>query len=618
MKNTIDSIKIKLNSVINEKHNDIDIKDFNINIYSIYLKLIKISLKNDVVAGVFIFGWLCTLFSLEILSFQFGSLTAQFYQILPKRQSDSLTLLCIRFGIFIFMMGLGKGCLLGTRGLLARAIRRNLTLFLHSKYVCLNGLKSIDIEIDNPDQRITDDVKMFSIGLLEIVEIVSLAPILIIFYTAQVIQKLDSLSVIIIYIHFLISVIVLRLGMGRLRNLTMRKEEREGQLRSEHVALHSNSESFVLTNSEGLLSRLQSNLNDQVHHVLSNSKQLLITAALVEFGKKFFSYSGALLNFLLLAGELTWGKWRDEQDPAKIANLISMSSFLSLYLIYQLSRLAGIVDSLGILNGQVSRLGQLLNALETPRVTASKNARVPVYENSQSNEFRLVFKDFCGINPQGKILYNNFNLIIEPGTNVLISGCNGSGKSSLLRFITGLWTHQTEKSLIIQIPPTSLDRDRPFFMSCTQNAVLFSGSLLDLLGLKEIVPDDEESNSLSSQMRNICEALNLVGLKDLFLFQGSDLSSSYPIFTNTLTLTTWQTKMTPGQHQRLSLARAILHQPHLLALDETCLAMESQEVSDILLELKNRRITVIFIDPSSNTQNLNTDQNSFFKHTIKL
>lgn len=567
-----------------------------------YFKLINYSLKSDIIAGIFIFGWICALLSVEVLSFQFGSLTAKFYEIIPRRNGPEFGEICVRFGTFLVMMALGKGSLLATRGLLARAMRRNLTQSLHCQYFKREALKFSAI-LDNPDQRITEDVDKFTRGLIEIVEIIFMAPILVIFYTIQVSQRLGPISLTAIYAHFLLSVIILRLGMTRLKKLTVKKERREADFRAEHVNISSKRESFILIGSDTLLSRLHYNLNSQLRPLLFTAKQLIITESVMELGKNFFSYSGALLNFSLLAWELFWGRWQSETDAAKIANLISMTSFLSLYLIFQLSRLTGIIDLLGVLNGQVERLSEFVDSLTTKRFSETETA------HSDDSKFKIEFKNFNLFNNS---LYGDSGLsfIMESGENALISGPNGSGKSSLLRIISGVWHVQTTDStgsFKVTFPKCS---DRPFMMTCPQTCVLFSGSLYDLLGVEPVENDliDEEKGAKGgedSHLRGIVEeSLKLVRLP---------IKELEP-FTQVRSISTWQSLLTPGQEQRLSLARGLIHCPHLLALDETCLAMNSRETKMLLDEFRKRQITLIFTDPCEYSKEFE----SFFQCKVSI
>lgn len=602
-----------------------------------YGKLVHYGLKDDIVGAIFIFGWFLSLFSVEILSFQFGRLTAQFYEILPERRKISLISALLRFTTFLVMMAMGKGTLFAVKGLLSRAIRKNLMSHLHSQYLTLQGIQiatpppatitKAAMKIDHPDQRITDDVENFSINIVQVAEILLVCPVLIVFYNAQLNAKLSTLSVVLIYAHFMVSLLVLRLGMGKLRELTVKSESRGADLRAEHVSLASNAEAFHLINSQSLLDRLQSGLNEQVRRLLFTTKHLILTESLMELGKTFFTYSGALLNFLLMAAELTWGRWKSETDVAQVASLISLTSFLSLYLIFTLSRLAGIVDLLGVLNGQVERLTQLSQAID------SENNRKTQQSRSSENYFKITFKNFnYTLQNDHKQLYKHpLNFSIEPNQHTLLLGKNGSGKTSIIRFISGLWRAKafnghninggdniTEqmKSIDVTKPKQEYPSCRPFFMTCPQNPTFFSGSLFDLLALQPEVSEsraskqDEEScesrtmpsEELKEQVR---EALTIVGL-DPNVLEG--------LFTTPQPITTWQTILTPGQHHRLCLARALIHRPHLLILDETFTSMNPQEAEQLMAHIiKDSKTTILCIDSSSSFANCST-----FKQTITI
>lgn len=585
-----------------------------------YCSLLKFSLKDDIVAGIFIFGFILTILSVEILSFQFGTLTAKFYEILPKRNGPEFIQIISRFGTFIFMMAMGKGTLMGTKALLSRSMRRNLTQYFHEKYIKFSGLKQnifneTDVDklpLDSPDQRIADDIFKFCQGILDIFEIIFISPVLIFFYTLQVYDKLSFTSLSLIYSHFLISFFILRFGMKQLKELTVKLEEREANFRSEHVNIKVNSESLLLINSGNLFERIKESLNFQLMKLLFTKKKLIITESIMEIGKTFFSYSGSFLNFLLLAGELTWGRWKTETDITKITNLISLTSFLSLYLIFQLSRMTSVIDSLGILNGQVQRLGQLLKRIDNCSVNGNS-------DNSDHSDLSSLEPDNFEVSIK--------NITIKPGHDIFISGSNGAGKTSILRYLTGVWNPSEEKDdenkILIKLadnlfkyPVNFADfnlHSRPFLMTCPQNYVLFTGSLYDILGLKHQEVDNMQDKDEESILLKTKTALDDL-VRSVLITTGLPIERLEP-FDQVRSLTTWQTILTPGQHQRLSLSRALITRPHFIALDETCLAMNWEETSKILNEFNRLNVTVLFIDPSGKSEE---DFGTFFKAKYEI
>lgn len=593
-----------------------------------YGQLLRMSLKGDLVAVIFVFGWMTTLACLEVLSFQFGMLTAQFYALLPWRDWNGVYELSVRFGTFVVLMGLTRGVASGTSSLLARAIRRNLTRCLHEQCLSWSGLHAIyqqslsnnavsgaisspasGASLDSPDQRITEDVAGFSRGVVAVGEVVVSAPLLVCYYTAATARHLSGWSVLALFAHFFGSLLLLRLAMRPLRDLAVRKERQEAAFRTEHVGLWTGMEGILLTRSPGLLAALRTTLETRLERVMTVAKQLLLTEGVVEGAKTVTSYSGTLLGFLLMAGETAWGRWRNEADPSAIVPRISVAAFLALYLLFQLSRLAGLVDSLALLNAHVLRLWLLLRTVQH----AEDDVQL-----SGADEFAIHIDRLSVASPAGRRVLQDVSLAIRPGEHVLIVGANGTGKTSLLRMLAGVWPVtscvQTTAGQLTITPPSN--RRRPFLLVCPQRPVVFSASLLQLLALPatgdgEPVVTDEETplGEPSVPAESIRDVLDCVGLGDAGLVE--DMRTS-------VSAARWMARLTPGQLHRLALARVLLHRPHLALLDETFATLDSATTSRILQRLANQQTTVVLVASTAQQHGGTLPLQSFFKHTLQL
>ncbi len=145
--------------------------------------------------------------------------------------------------------------------------------------------------------------------------------------------------------------------------------------------------------------------------------------------------------------------------------------------------------------------------------------------------------------PDGKLLLAPFSFAIAPGDSVLVTGPSGSGKSTILRALVGLWPY--ERGHILQPRPFDL-------MVMPQKPYLPIGTLRAALSYPrppETYPDDK-----------LVHALTLVELAPLSV--RLDESAH------------WAQSLSGGEQQRLALARVFLQRPAWLFLDEATAAID--------------------------------------------
>jgi ABC-type multidrug transport system fused ATPase/permease subunit len=177
----------------------------------------------------------------------------------------------------------------------------------------------------------------------------------------------------------------------------------------------------------------------------------------------------------------------------------------------------------------------------------------------------------------GRALWNPINLQIEPGTTVAVTGTSGSGKSTLLEVIYGL---RSPVSGVIRVDGLDYKdvnikelRDR---MGYAGEFQALPESLRDniLLGKKidfEKVVEMARSLSIEDSIESLPEGFNTS-------LEGQSLPFSV------------------GQLSRLSLLRALIHQPEVLIVDEVLDELDSanrkQILERILLEMKGRTVFI--------------------------
>lgn len=222
----------------------------------------------------------------------------------------------------------------------------------------------------------------------------------------------------------------------------------------------------------------------------------------------------------------------------------------------------------------VSRLGDIMNApaehysLVPRRVSSDRAVKVEV----QNLAFRY--------SEQLPYLYEQFNLVIQPGELVAIMGPSGSGKSTFAKLLQGFYAPTQGRIRLagIDISNLSANELRATFGVVPQETVLFSGTILDNLKLANPYASFEQVVA-ACKMAEIHSAIESLpnGYQSEIGERGVGLSG--------------------GQKQRLSIARALLKGPKLLIFDEATSSLDpltAEHLARTINTLKGR-VTILFI-----------------------
>ena len=184
---------------------------------------------------------------------------------------------------------------------------------------------------------------------------------------------------------------------------------------------------------------------------------------------------------------------------------------------------------------------------------------------------------------------SDVNISIPAGKSVAFIGRSGSGKSSALSLLVGLYSPQEGKITIDGLELDTLDKNRfrRHIAVVPQTSVLFSGTLWDNLvfGLKYV---SEE---------RVMAALRDVGLEELVTGHPDGLFR--PISEG-------GENLSGGQRQRISIARALLRDPGIILLDEATSALDTESEREVqaVIETIMGKCTIIMV-----AHRLNTIQN---------
>lgn len=183
-------------------------------------------------------------------------------------------------------------------------------------------------------------------------------------------------------------------------------------------------------------------------------------------------------------------------------------------------------------------------------------------------------------NNSNKLLFDDLNLLINKNTSTLITGKNGTGKSTLLNIISGL-LDASEGNIIID-DKINIKNNKFFWMNkisfVHQNIFILKASLKE-----NIILDKEEDNIKLNSI------LDLIGFNQMFN-DLDDLLRNETILLNT-------NKLSGGQKQIISIARALYRDSEILIFDEPDSALDDEKadkLKQILVSLKGTK-TILMI-----------------------
>ncbi|MCP4621866.1 MAG: ABC transporter ATP-binding protein/permease [Bradyrhizobium sp.] len=196
-------------------------------------------------------------------------------------------------------------------------------------------------------------------------------------------------------------------------------------------------------------------------------------------------------------------------------------------------------------NACARRIASLMMSLDGLERAEKSDGFGRIKRGETGNEAMLELKDFSVSLDDGTAVVGETEVVIDPGERLLVAGESGTGKSTLVRAIAGLWPWGNGA--------VNFHPDRRLFM-LPQKPYVPSGTLRRAIAYPGAEHDWQDAQ--------ICEALHKVGLDHL----KEKITEEGP----------WDQTLSGGEKQRLAFARLILHNPDIVVLDEATSALDEK------------------------------------------
>lgn len=425
------------------------------------------------------------------------------------------------------------------------------------------NLQMFGKDTDNPDQRISEDVRQFvemtlgfAIGILK--SLCTFISFVFILYqlsgplSFSFMGKTWTIHGYMLWASLLYSILgtyITHVVGRKLVKLNFIQQRYEADFRFSMIRLRESAESVAFYRGEAHEGRVFKNrfklLLDNFWQLVNKQKQLVFLNSGYSQIAIIFPFVVAMNRYL--AKEVSLGGLMQVASAfGRVQD--SLSYFVDMY--SSIAQWQAVVMRLTYFGRHMHEVSQQAEQFHVERFATSEAVSV---EQMQVNL------------PDDTVLLQDINFNLQPGRNVLIKGVSGSGKSTLLRALAGIWPFVSGK---INLPKTEE------LMFIPQKPYIPLGSLREALLYPGRKPLSDE------------ELLYLLDLCQIgYLRDKLDLVAD------------WSHVLSVGEQQRLAFVRAHIQEPKWLFLDEATSALDEDTEAAMyaLLAERLRQTTLVSI-----------------------
>ncbi|KAJ2778483.1 hypothetical protein GGI15_004165, partial [Coemansia interrupta] len=516
----------------------------------------------------------------EVVYYYAGRLPSEFYRVLGDRDVSAFYPLLIRCILVVTLAGACHAALELGGGLLGALMRQTLTEHTHARYIGEKTLHGVATQglVDNPDQRVTQDIERLSTTLATVLPELLLAPPLVVYYTVKCWRISGALGPLSVYLYFVVGAVASRMAMPGVVRQVYRLERAEGDFRFLSLRVVEYAESIAFFSGQ---QRERQMADSSLATVIGVQKQLLWRQFWLGLVTQVFAYLGSTVSYVIIAVPIFLGRY-DDHSGGDLSSVISMNAFVSLYLIYRFSLVIEQAKRLADVAGFGTRIAQLWEAADW----LDRQAHGQAESNAEGC---IATRGLCvGAPGDGRLLVSNLDLNLGQGDSLLITGANGVGKTSLLRVLAGLWP-PAAGSLSLPDTPNAV-----FFLP--QQPYMVAGSLREQLTYPWTTTSAAGEESPVCSDEELVRLLRLVGLEHVpRMLEGQGSGQHVAAYDRWVSAQTWMQVLSPGERQRVSVARVLFWRPMFAILDECTSSLDVEAEARVYAAMAQAGITVVSV-----------------------
>jgi len=413
-------------------------------------------------------------------------------------------------------------------------------------------------DIDNPDQRIAEDINTFTTKSIYFL-LIFIETVLQLVAFSGVLWSISHTLVYFLLVYATIGTFVTTKVFGRpLVALNFFQLRREADFRFSLVRVRENAESIAFYQGEKAeLQYVTSRFKD----AYMNFNRLINWQLLLNLFQYAYITTTLIIPGIILAPAVMSG-------DLEVGSVVqAMGAFAAVF--GALNIIVNKFDVLSLFAAGIGRLDRFAKSLDTASKPADDDrSRIETVESEpiEMQKVNLKTPDYK------RTLITDLSLSLATGDGLLIVGESGGGKSSLLRAVAGLWDAGSGTVVRPSLDNMLFLPQRPYMIIGDLRAqLLYPGNRLD-------VTDD--------QFQQVLEKVNLPNLIERC--GGLDVEAD------------WGKVLSLGEQQRLAFARVLLAERSYVILDEATSALDESNEAQLYALLRATSATLISVSHRPN------------------
>jgi putative ATP-binding cassette transporter len=405
-------------------------------------------------------------------------------------------------------------------------------------------------ELANPDQRIADDVRAFTVTTLSFVLMLLNSSFTVVAFSGVLWSISPLLFIVAVLYAAGGSYLTITLGRPLVR-LNYDQLDKEANFRSTLIHVRENAEALKLARRED---RLTARLLSRFEELVANFRRIIVINRNLGFFTTGYNWLIQIIPALIvapsfIAGEVEFG-------------VITQSAMAFSLLLGAFSLIVTQFQSISSFTAVVARLHSLVEAVEQTQST--EGSAVQIIEEGG----RVAYERLTLLSPQdSRPLLKDLSLSVPYGTRVLIAGPNEAAKVALFRATAGIWT--TGEGRIIRPGADGI-------LWLAERPYLAPGTLREIL-----VRTGQEGAIVDDRIVSLLRGLNIESV--LVRAGGLDREQD------------WNTVLSLNEQKLLAFLHILLAAPRFAFLDRPDTALSRDQVNQVLKLLSDNSISYLTI-----------------------